>query len=65
MTIEQKNYTHSEMLEIIRQIMFHGDPDYYEQGGKNFNINFPHKGTYKRAEDAFNKYYLKIELNHK
>lgn len=56
-------YTEDEVLEIIRQCLFYGNPEYWEQGGINKNINFSPKGTYKKAKDYYEKYYLKSVLN--
>lgn len=59
--IEAKdNYTKEEVLEIIRQVLYLGDPEFYEGGGVLGGINFPHKGTYARALECFERYYLKI-----
>lgn len=55
-----KLYTEEEVLEVVRQVLFYGTPEYYEQGGINKCINYPPNGTYKKAKDYFDKYYLKI-----
>ncbi len=58
--MEEKNlYTQDEVLEIVRQVLYYGTPEYYEQGGLHGNINFPPGGTYKKAKNYFEKYYLK------
>ena len=56
-------YTKKDVLEILRQCLFFGKPEYWEQGGVNKNINFPPGGTYKKAQDYFDKYYLKTTLS--
>lgn len=58
-----KNYTEEEVLEIIRQVLFYGMPEYYEQGGLHGNINFPPKGTYKKAKEYYEKFYLSKQTN--
>lgn len=63
--IEEKDiYTKEEVLEIIRQVIYYGDPAYYEKGGTTGSINFPHGGTYKKAQESFDKYYLKKPTQH-
>lgn len=56
-------YTREDVLEIIRQCIYLGDPDYYERGGINGNINFPPNGTYAKAEQYFENYYLNNKNN--
>lgn len=55
----QVTYTENEVLEILRQCLFFGQPEYWEQGGINKVIPYPPNGTYKKAKDYFEKYYLK------
>lgn len=59
MTVEKDFYSKQEVVEVVRQVLFFGNPDYFEQGGINKNIPFPKNGTFKKAEDYFSKYYLK------
>ncbi len=59
--IDKEIYTKEEMMEVLRQCLFYGTPEYYEKGGLHGNINFPPKGTYKKAQDYFEKFYLKNE----
>lgn len=56
---EEKVYTQAEVLEVVRQVLFYGDPEYWEKGGINGVINFPTNGTYKKAQEYFTKYYEK------
>jgi hypothetical protein len=56
-------YTKQEVLEIVRQVLFYGDPDFWEQGGVTGAINFPRNGTYRKAEEYFEKYYNKTKPN--
>lgn len=58
-TIDKENYTKDEVLEVVRQCLFYGEPEYWEKGGCNGVINFPPNGTYAKAKKYFNKYYLK------
>ncbi len=53
-----KQYSEEEVLEVLRQCLFFGMPEYYEQGGINKNINFPPNGTHKKAKDYFERFYL-------
>jgi len=62
MNLSDKIYSTEDVLEIIRQCLFYGEPEYWEQGGINKNINFPPKGTYKKAKEYFEKYYLKQKI---
>lgn len=59
-----KMYTEEEVLEAIRQCLFYGEPEYWEQGGCNRNINYPSGGTYKKAKDYFERFYLKTKTKH-
>lgn len=59
MTITEPTYTQTQVLEIIRQVLFYGQPEYWEKGGCTGAINYPPKGTYKKAKLYFEKYYLK------
>lgn len=52
-------YTQDEVYEILRQVMFTGTPEFYDQGGICGNHNLPPGHTLKRAKEAFTKYYLK------
>lgn len=52
-------YTKDEVFEILRQVMFTGTPELYDQGGMYKNINLPPNHTITRAKKAFEKYYLK------
>lgn len=52
-------YSKEEVLEIIRQVMFTGTPELYDNGGLHGNM-IP-TNTKKRTEEVFNKYYLKLE----
>jgi hypothetical protein len=56
---KQLTYNESEVLEIIRYVLFYGEPEYYEKGGLHGNINFPPNGTYKKAKHCYEKYFLK------
>lgn len=57
--MEEKVYTEKEVLEIIRQVLFYGEPEYWEKGGVTGCIPYPPGGTYKKAEHYFKKYFLK------
>lgn len=58
--IEDKpTYTKEEMIEIVRQVLFTGDPDYYDQGGITKTINIPPNYTTVRAMMAIEKYAFK------
>ena len=59
MNNEKKLYTEEEVLEVVRQVLFYGDPEYYEKGGHTGSINFPRNGTFVKAKKYFEKYYLK------
>ncbi len=52
-------YTRDEVYEILRQVIFTGEPEYYDQGGCNYVINLPPNYTKVKAMAAFEKYYLK------
>lgn len=54
-----KIYSEEDMLEAIRQCLYYGMPEYYEKGGLHGNINFPPNGTYKKAKDYYERFYLK------
>lgn len=53
----QVMYTQDEVYEIVRQVLFTGTPELYDQGGMHRSIK--PTDTRKRAVEAFNKYYLK------
>lgn len=57
--IDKEIYTKEEVLEIIRQVLFTGTPELYDQGGMHRNMGLPPNYTKIRAEKAFEKYYLK------
>lgn len=57
--MNDKIYSTKDVLEILRQCLFFGEPEYWEQGGINKNINYPPGGTYKKAQDYFERFYLK------
>lgn len=50
-------YTQDEVYEILRQVMFTGTPELYDQGGMHRSMK--PTDTLKRAKEAFDKYYLK------
>lgn len=54
-------YTHEEVLEVLRQCLYTGNPGFYEGGGVTGVVNYPYGGTYRKAEESFKKYYLKIK----
>jgi hypothetical protein len=56
---DKETYTKEEVMEIIRQVIFHGDPETYDKGGVLGTINIPPGHTQKRAQQAFKKYCLK------
>lgn len=53
----QVTYTKDEVYEILRQVMFTGTPELYDQGGMHRSMK--PTNTLKRAKEAFEKYYLK------
>ncbi len=57
---EEETYTESDVIEIIRQVIFHGTPETYDNGGLHGNIK--PTNTQERAQLAFEKYYLKNNL---
>jgi hypothetical protein len=57
MNDNEKIYTTKDVLEILRQCLFFGEPEYWEQGGINKNIK--PTNTYKKAQDYFERFYLK------
>jgi hypothetical protein len=59
MIADKDTYSKDEVLEIIRQVIYYGDPEYYENGGCNKCINFPANGTFTKAKESFEKYALK------
>lgn len=60
MEIEDKElYTKAEMLEAIRQVLFTGTPELYDNGGMHGNINLPPGYTHRGAQEAFERYVLK------
>lgn len=56
----QITYTQDEVYEILRQVMFTGTPELYDQGGMHCSMK--PTDTRKRAVEAFNKYYLKQRI---
>lgn len=62
--IEKETYTKDEVLEVVRQVLFYGDPEFWEKGGVTVVINYPRNGTYQKAKDYFEKYYLKKKQPH-
>jgi hypothetical protein len=52
-------YTIEEIYEIIRQVMFTGTPEFYDQGGITKSHNLGPNHTLSRAKAAYKKYYLK------
>lgn len=54
--IEGKEYSEAEVLELIRQVLYNGTPEYYEKGGVNGVINFPKGETFAKAKRMFEKY---------
>ncbi len=53
------NYSLEEVYEILRQVLFTGTPELYDNGGLHGTINMPRNFTKVRAMTAFRKYYLK------
>jgi hypothetical protein len=60
---DKEQYSKEEIYEILRQVMFTGTPELYDNGGITGTINMPRNFTKVRAMEAFNKYYLKRNLN--
>ena len=52
---EERLYTLDEVLEVVRQVLFYGTPEVYDNGGMYGNVK--PTDTRKRAKDAFEKYY--------
>ena len=59
---EEKKYSYLEVIEILRQVMFTGTPEFYDNGGVHGNHNLSKDHTTKRAKQAFDKYYLSEQL---
>lgn len=57
MTGEQKIYSENEVLEIIRQVLFYGTPETYDNGGMYGNMK--PTDTRKRAKDSYEKHFIK------
>lgn len=55
---DKQVYTIEEVFEILRQVMFGGTPELYDQGGMHRNANLQADHTIKRAKEAFMKFYL-------
>lgn len=53
-----KIYTHDDIVEILRQVMFTGTPQLYDNGGMHGNYNLQRTHTKQRAIEAFEKYYI-------
>lgn len=56
-----KLFTLDDVYEVLRQVMFTGTPELYDQGGLHSNYNLRPDHTLRRAKAAFRKYYLKEE----
>lgn len=56
---DKETYSKDEVLDIVRQVLFYGEPEYWEKGGITGVINYPRNGTYKKAQEYFEKFYLK------
>lgn len=58
--VQDKIYSHDEVIEIIRHVLFGGTPEFYDSGGLYGNHRLSKNHTTKRANDAFEKYLISI-----
>lgn len=53
-------YSKEVVIELLRQVMFGGTPEFYDNGGLHGNHRLKRNHTTLRANAAFDKYFPKI-----